>query len=403
MPKPRVLISGASIAGPALAFWLHRYGFEPTVVERAPELRLGGQNIDVRGAGREVSRRMGIEDSIRAATTGEVGTRFLGPGGKTVAEFPAGTTDSGGATAELEILRGDLAEILVSSSQPNTDYRFGDRIASIHEEADGVTVGFDNAPDERFDLVVAADGIGSSTRQLVFGNEADIRSLGLEITYATIPRTAADDDWWRWYNAPGGRSITLRPDSQGTIRAALNLITDRNRQDVGADRRTPAQQRARLRAQFGDAGWEAQRILAGIDDADDLYFESIGQVHAPRWSSGRVALLGDAAYCASPVSGMGTSLALTGAYVLAGELAAHRHHRDAFAGYERIMRPYVAQAQQLPPGTPRAANPQSRLGIAAFGVALKVAATPFIGKLGDRFFTPPADKIELPDYSHLAD
>ncbi|MFD0758657.1 FAD-dependent monooxygenase [Arthrobacter ulcerisalmonis] len=295
----------------------------------------------------------------------------------------------GGATAELEILRGDLAEILVSRSQPNTEYRFGDRIASIREEADGVTVGFDNAPDERFDLVVAADGIGSSTRQLVFGNEADIRSLGLEITYATIPRTAADDDWWRWYNAPGGRSITLRPDSQGTIRAALNLITDKNRQDVGADRRTPAQQRARLRAQFGDAGWEAQRILAGIDDADDLYFESIGQVHAPRWSSGRVALLGDAAYCASPVSGMGTSLALTGAYVLAGELAAHRHHRDAFAGYERIMRPYVAQAQQLPPGTPRAANPQSRLGIAAFGVALKVAATPFIGRLGDRFFTLP--------------
>lgn len=399
MPGPRILIAGASIAGPALAFWLHRYGFEPTVVERAPELRRGGQNVDVRGAGREVSRRMGLEDSIRAATTGEVGTRFLGPGGQTVAEFPAGTSDSGGATAELEILRGDLAEILVACTRPNTDYRFRDSITGIRDDGDGVTVSFEHSPDERFDLVVAADGIGSGTRQLAFGDEAEIRPLGLEITYATIPRTAADDDWWRWYNAPGGRSVTLRPDSQGTIRATLNRITDKGRREAGS--RTLEQQRARLRAQFGDAGWETGRILAALDDADDLYFESVGQVLAPRWSNGRVALLGDAAYCASPVSGMGTSLAITGAYVLAGELAAHRHHLDAFAGYERIMRPYVNQAQRLPPGTPRAANPKSRLGIAVFGLALRLAATPFAGRVGSRLFTPPADKIELPDYSHL--
>jgi 2-polyprenyl-6-methoxyphenol hydroxylase-like FAD-dependent oxidoreductase len=399
--RGRVLISGASIAGPALAYWLHRYGYRTVVVERAPALRTGGQNVDVRGAGREAARRMGIEDDIRAATTGEVGTRFVGPRGRTVAEFPAGTSDSGGATAELEVLRGDLARLLVDRTTGATEYRYGDRITGVDQDDDGVTVSFETAPDERFDLVVAADGIGSSTRRLVFGDEPEIRSLGLETTYGTIPRTAADDDWWRWYNAPGGRSITLRPDAHGTIRAAMSIVTDRKRERAGSERRDLDAQRRRLHALFADAGWEARRVLEGFDRSDDLYSESIGQVHAPRWSDGRVALVGDAAYCASPVSGMGTSLSLTGAYVLAGELAAHVDHRDALRGYERIMRPYVTQAQQLPPGTPRVANPKSRLGIAAFGAAVRVASTPLIGRLGDRFFTPPADAIDLPDYAHL--
>ncbi|MCJ1687954.1 FAD-dependent monooxygenase [Rathayibacter sp. VKM Ac-2927] len=402
----RVLISGASIAGPALAFWLHRYGVESTIVERAPALRLGGQNVDVRGAGREVARRMGLEDDIRAATTGEVGTRFVGRGGRTLAEFPAGTSDSGGATAELEILRGDLARLLVDRTVEHTEYRYGDRITGLDDDGDaigraGVTVSFEHAPDERFDLVVAADGIGSSTRRLVFGTEPEIRSLGLETSYATIPRTAADDDWWRWYSAAGGRSITLRPDPHGTLRVALSQVIDRRLDRASTERRSIDEQRAHLRTVFGDAGWEARRVLRGLDEADDLYYEQIGQVHAPRWSSGRVALVGDAAYCASPVSGMGTSLSLAGAYVLAGELAAHVDPRDGFAGYERIMRPYVTQAQALPPGVPRVANPVSRLGVAAFGLAVKVAATPVIGRTMGRFFTPPADAIALPEYSHL--
>ncbi|MWV58873.1 FAD-dependent monooxygenase [Rathayibacter sp. VKM Ac-2754] len=393
---PRILISGASIAGPALAFWLHRYGCETTIVERAPELRLGGQNVDVRGAGREVARRMGLEDDIRSATTGEVGTRFVGPRGQTLAEFPAGTSDSGGATAELEILRGDLARLLVDRTAETTEYRFGDRITALDDDGDAVTASFETAPDERFDLVIAADGIGSSTRRLVFGDEPEIRSLGLETSYATLPRTAEDDDWWRWYTAARGRSITLRPDSHGTLRVALSYLTERS-----AERRSVDEQRVRLREVFADAGWEAERVLAGIDDSDDLYFESIGQVHAPRWSSGRVALVGDAAYCASPVSGMGTSLSIAGAYVLAGELAAHVDHRDALAGYERRMRPYADQAQKLPPGTPRLAHPRSRAGVTAFGLAVRLGASPLGSRLAARFATPPAEAIDLPDYSHL--
>lgn len=397
MKNPRVLVSGASIAGPALAYWLHRYGFEPVVVERAPALRTGGQNVDVRGAGREVTRRMGLEDAVREATTGEVGTRFLRPDGTTAAEFPAGRSDTGGATAELEILRGDLAQLLVDATDDDVEYRFGDRISGLDDTGDGVSVRFEGGSTERFDLVVAADGVGSSTRELVVGGEVSYRYLGMETTFATIPRTGTDDDWWRWFNATGGRTMTLRPDAVGTIRATLSYPPPSD----GATRRTVEEQRTNLRERFADAGWEAERILAGLDTADDLYFETLRQVRAPRWSSGRVALLGDAAYCASPISGMGTSLALTGAYVLAGELAAHVDHRDAFRGYERIVRPYVEKAQKLPPGTPRIANPRSRAGIAALGFGLRLASTPLVGKLGSRLFTPPADEVDLPDYSHL--
>lgn len=395
----RVLVTGASIAGPALAFWLQRYGCEVVVVERAPALRSGGQNVDVRGAGREVLRRMGLEDAVRRAHTGEVGTRFVDGGGRTVAEFPVGTGDADGATAELEILRGDLARLLVERTGDRVEYRFGDAVTELVQDADGVTVRFETAPEERFDLVVAAEGIGSGTRRLVFGDEPVIRSLGLETTYGTIPRTAGDDDWWRWYTAPGGRSITLRPDPYGTIRATMSLVTDRVR--PGVERRNVDAQRSRLRAAFSDAGWEAARVLDGFDAADELYTDAIGQVRAPRWTAGRVALVGDAAYCASPVSGMGTSLSLVGAYVLAGELAAHVDHRDAFRGYERVLRPYVAQAQDLPPGTPRLANPTSRVGVGVFRTALRVASLPLVSRLGGRLFTPPAEAIDLPDYGHL--
>ncbi|AMM19980.1 FAD-binding monooxygenase [Frondihabitans sp. PAMC 28766] len=405
--RPRILIAGASIAGPALAFWLNRYGYDTTIVERAAAFREGGQNIDIRGAGREVLRRSGLEDAVREATTGEVGTRFVGSDGRPVAEFAASKSDTVGPTAEVEILRGDLSRILVDATRPDSEggtaYVYGDRITGLDDSGEQVTVAFEQGPSQSFDLVVAADGIGSATRGLVFGDEVSITSLGMETTYFTIPRTDADDDWWNWFNATPGLSVTLRPDRHGTIRAVLSTVIydPGEARGAGVDRRSLADQKARLHDEFAGVGWEAPRVLAALDATQDAYTESIGQVHAPAWSRGRTALLGDAAWCASPVSGMGTSLSMVGAYVLAGELAAHVDHRDAFAGYERIMRPYVDQAQKLPPGVPRIANPRTRAGLAAFHAGLRVASSRLVGGLGSKLFSPPADEIELPDYAHL--
>jgi 2-polyprenyl-6-methoxyphenol hydroxylase-like FAD-dependent oxidoreductase len=390
-----VLISGAGIAGPAMAYWLARYGWQPTVVERSPTLRTTGQNVDVRGAGREVARRTGVEELIRAATTGEEGTRFVDVHDRVHGSFPASTSDTGGATAELEILRGDLTRILVERSAAGSEYVYGDRITALDDTGDGVTVSFEKGTVRRFDLVVVADGIYSGTRRLVFGEEVQIRPLNMYVAYFTLAREESDERWARWCTAPGGRAMTLRPDNEGTTRATMSFLS----LPRGYDRLTVAEQKGILHDRFAGVGWQAPRLLAALDSADDLYFEFLGQVRAPRWSSGRVALLGDAAYCASPISGMGTSLALVGAYVLAGELATHPDHREALRSYERIVRPYVEQAQKLPPGAPRVANPMSKAGLAVFHGALRVVSQPAFTWLGEKLFTPPADKIDLPDYS----
>ncbi|MFF3015735.1 FAD-dependent monooxygenase [Streptomyces sp. NPDC057939] len=395
MSTPTVLISGASIAGPALAWWLNGHGWRTTVVERFAELREDGQNIDVRGAGREVARRMGIEEAIRAASTGETGTEFVDATGAPLARFAAGTSDSGGATAELEILRGQLSRIIVDRTRDRTEYVFGNRITALDEDADGVKVTFADGAIRTFDIVVIAEGLRSRTRSLVFPRVDAVRELGFYVAYLTLPRTDDDTDLWRWHSAGRGRSVTLRPDNLGTVRATLGFLSDvRGLDELDRDGQTTI-----LRRTFADVGWAAPRVLAALDDAP-LYFDAVGQARMPSWSSGRVALLGDTAYCASPISGMSTSLALTGAYVLAGELAG-RPHRTAFARYEEVMRPYVDRAQKLPPGAPRIANPRSRTGLAAMNTVLRIAGSPAAARLGglaSRFFTPPADAIDLPDY-----
>ena len=393
-----ILISGASIAGPALAYWLNARGWDTTVVERFDELRDDGQNIDVRGAGREVARRMGIEDAIRAASTGETGTEFVDTDGTSIARFAAGESDSGGATAELEILRGQLSRIIVDRTRDDTEYVFGDQIVALDDGADWVTVTFDHGPRRTFDVVVVAEGLRSRTRSLVFPGVDAVRELGFYVAYLTIPRTDEDTDLWRWHSAGRGRSITLRPDNLGTIRATLGFLSDlRGLDELDRDAVVTI-----LRRTFADAGWVAPRVLAALGDAP-LYFDAVGQARMPSWSSGRVAMVGDAAYCSSPVSGMSTSLALTGAYVLAGELAAHPH-RTAFARYEAVMRPYVERAQKLPPGAPRIANPRSRTGVAFMNSVLRIAASPAaerLGGLASKLFTPPADAIDLPTYPTL--
>lgn len=380
----RILISGAGIAGPTLAWWLPRHGWDVTVVERAPGIRTAGQNVDVRGAAREVVRRMGLDDELAARGTGEVGTRFVDGQGHTIAAFPAAASDTAGATAEREILRSQFAELLFDRTRAHTDYRFGDRIERIADGPEHATVTFAGGATERFDVVVLADGVNSTTRDAVFG-EVPRRALGVSIAYFSIPRAAEDDDWWRWYNAPGGRTISLRPDNVGRIRVMLSY-----RAGLGAPDRLDLQRR------FADAGGPAPRVVRTLADADDLYGEALQQVRASRWSAGRVVLLGDAAWCATPVSGMGTSLAVVGAYTLAGALAAHTDPRDAFASYEDRLRPYVERAQRLPPGTPKLAHPTSVAGVRVLRTALRlVDALP--DRLSGRLFAPPADRFALPD------
>ncbi len=391
-----VLISGASIAGPALAYWLNRQGVTTTIVERAPELRTGGQAIDLRGAGREVARRMGIEDAVRAAGTGEKGIEFVDATGKVKGAFAADDfADGNGPTAELEILRGDLAHILVDAVADDTEFLFGDSIAEIDDDGEAVHVVFASGTRRTFDFVVISEGMRSRTRRLVFDDADALRLLGVYSLYFATPRTETDTDWAAWCSLPGSRSLFLRPDSHGTRRAAFSFMTG----EQGLDDLDTAGQKQLLRERFSDVGWEFPRVLDGMDDSDDFYFEGLGQVKLSTWSKGRVVLVGDSAYCASPISGMGTSLSLVGAYVLAGELTSGD---GRFERYEATMRPYVGEAQKLPPGAPRIANPKSRLGVRVFNAAVGVASSGVVRKLASRFTSPPAEKFTLPDHPHKA-
>lgn len=394
MKPKKILVTGASIAGPALAYWLSRQGMDVTVVERAPAFRDGGQTIDVRGAGRVVIQRMGLEDLIRANTTQEQGIAFVDQDNRTKAFLGVDAFDGEGPIAELEILRGELARLLIQHSQDRVTYRFGDSIAAMEDDGEQVHVRFEQGAGQVYDLVIVAEGIGSTTRNQVFGNEVQRRSLNLYTAYFTVPRQPSDGQFMRWHNIPGGRCVCLRPDNLGTTRAFLSF----QQAPCGYEKLAQDEQKSLLRQIFADAGWETPRVLAALEDASDLYLDAVGQVKMPRWSKGRIALVGDAAYCASPISGMGTSLGLCGAYVLAGELGRHADHSQAFAAYEKRMRPFVAQAQSVPGFAPRLASPHSRLGIALGHATLRLASAPGFKCLFGKILSPKADAIELPEY-----
>lgn len=397
----RVLITGGSVAGNTLAFWLGRAKHSVTVLERAPAFRDGGQNVDIRGAARVVVQRMGLEDQVKSLNTGEEGVSFVDESNKSRAAFLVKDFGANGPTAELEILRGDLAKIVYDAAKSSATYRFGEYVKTIDNHTDGVTVTLDSGKEEQYDLLVSAEGVGSRTRELVFPGENKPRYMDITTSYFTIPRGETDTAIARWYNAPGGRSIFIRPDPHGTTRAGLNV------QRVAAEEKalqTAQEQKAWVREQFNGVVWEAERVLAGMDASDDFYFDVIRQVKMDRWSDKRVVLTGDAAWCATPLSGIGTSLALVGAYTLAGELARAGTAEgipEALQRYEGVMRPYVNAGQGVPKLVPRIGHPRSDWGVEAYRSFLGIMATPLVRDTLGKFFLPKADKVELQEYREL--
>jgi 2-polyprenyl-6-methoxyphenol hydroxylase-like FAD-dependent oxidoreductase len=342
-----VLVAGASIAGPALAHWLRRRGGEVTVVERAPELRPGGQAVDARGVAKEVIRRMGLDAAVRAACTETVGAHTVDVDGNVLETFNADDDGGDGYISEIEILRGDLSQVLHDDTRDGVEYVFGDRIAELTQDADGVDVAFAGGDRRRFDLVVGADGLHSTLRAMVFGpRERFVRHLGHVLAFYSVPNEFGLDRWLIEYQeSESGRSALLRPIQDATRGMAMFSFPSA---DFDVDYRDVAAQKRLLRERMAGLGWLTPRILAHLDDTPDFYLDQVAQVVMDRWSSGRVGLLGDAAFSSSPLSGQGTGLALVGAYLLAGELAASGWDPEAgFVGYERRMRSFVEANQEI--------------------------------------------------------
>ncbi|GAA1302292.1 FAD-dependent monooxygenase [Saccharothrix xinjiangensis] len=342
-----MLVAGASIAGPALAHWLRRRGAEVTVVERAPGLRPGGQAVDARGVAKEVIRRMGLDAAVRAACTDTVGAHTVDVDGNVLETYRADDDGGDGPIADVEILRGDLSRVLYDDTRDGVEYVFGDRIAELAQDADGVDATFASGERRRFDLVVGADGLHSALRAMVFGpRERFLRHLGLVLAFCTVPNEFGIDGWMIDYqDRASGRSAGLRPLKDATRAMAVFSFPAA---DFDVDHRDVEGQKRLLREQVAGLGWLAPRILTHVDDSPDFYLDQVAQVVMDRWSDGRVGLIGDAAFSPSPMSGGGTGLALVGAYLLAGELAAAGWDPEAgFAGYEARMRSFVEANQEI--------------------------------------------------------
>ncbi|MGY2125837.1 FAD-dependent monooxygenase [Nocardia gipuzkoensis] len=388
----RVLVAGASIAGPALAHWLRRRGAEVTVVERAPELRPGGQAVDARGVAKEVIRRMGLDAAVRAACTDTAGAYTVDVEGNVLETYRADDNGGDGYISEIEILRGDLSRVLYDDTRDGVEYIFGDRIAELTQDADGVDVAFAGGDRRRFDLVVGADGLHSALRAMVFGpRERFVRHLGLVLAFYSVPNEFELDRWLIDYQE-SGRSAGLRPIPDATRAMAMFSFPAA---DLEVDYRDVAAQKRLLRERMAGMGWLTPRILTHLDDTPDFYLDQVAQVVMDRWSNGRVGLLGDAAFSSSPMSGAGTGLALVGAYLLAGELAAARWDPEAgFAGYERRMRSFVEANQEI-----------GRLHVRSRDVpGPDTEPSPdFAGEWFTELIERAINGVELPDYAGVPD
>lgn len=393
------LISGAGIAGPVLASLLARRGVAVTVVELADGVRTGGQAVDLRGAGRTVMERIGLLASARQLALHQQGIADVDSSGRHLTEMRVDDFGGEGIISEIEILRGDLAQLVVDDGRGRgVDYLFSTRITAVSDRDGQVRVGLSDGSARIVDLLIGADGPHSATRRLVFGPEEEyVRPLGGYMAWFTAPEGEPLHGWYAMYNHPGGLVASLRPGrTPGTAKASLSFRSV----PLAFDRHDLDQQRDLLASRFAGAGWRTADLVAAARTADDFHLDALLQVHMPRWSKGRVALVGDAAYGPSPLTGLGTSLALVGAYVLAGEITSGRDPVVALDRYEELVRPYVATGQRLPPGGIRSYAPSSRAAIRLRNVSTRLMLARPLRGLAKRLFFSKATAITLPRYEH---
>lgn len=405
--KLKVLVCGGGIAGPSLAYWLSRSGHRVVVVERFPALRATGAQVDLRGQGIEAVQRMGLLKIIENRLVDEAGVSLVNAQGKARATFMANTSGHGpqSLTSEYEIMRGDLVRILYDATKDDVEYVFGRTIERFDQDESRVVAYFSDGSSDEFDLLVGADGQGSRIRGAILQPDgpAPYLRMGIHMAYWFIPRIASDSNIRDTYNASGGRMIMRR--SHNPSQTQVYFFLREGSTEASAVHKAPVEDQKRFWAtKFQDAGWQAGRFIEGMAATDFFYSQEVVQVRTQNWSKGRVVLVGDAAHCASPYSGMGISGSLVGSYVLAGEI--NRTIDDlprALAAYDTTLRPFVDEIQTLKPFVLRLGMPRTRLGINALHIVAGLACLLRIPDLIARFSKDDrGGEWRLPDYPELA-
>lgn len=400
----KILISGASVAGPVLAHWLHRYGFEPTLVERTPAGRhgLGGHAVDLFSSAADITRRMGCWDAIEAART-RLDAMTIERFGKRPVEVDLSRMYAGISSRHVEILRGELTRILSAATRDTAEYVFGDSIAAVHDDGTGVDVTFESGTQRRFDLVIGADGLHSTVRRLVFGPEEPmLRPLGGYLAVFSMPDVFGLGNHTLSHFSVGKLVGIYGVHQTGQVRAGFLFRAPELRYDY----RDKDDQKALLVKEFRDYGWKVPQLLEHLMPAEDFYFDSIAQITLDTWHRGRIGLVGDAGYCPGPAVGGGTSLAVMAAYILAGELAAARSDLPSgLRNYERTIRPVVEQSRRFAPKVMRTIIPASPLALrlmptaAATLAKLPTSVQRFIWSQNS--VGKALSSVPMPDYSDL--
>jgi 2-polyprenyl-6-methoxyphenol hydroxylase-like FAD-dependent oxidoreductase len=393
-PAKSALISGIGVAGPTLAYWLAERGFEPVLVERSPTPRTGGYVIDFWGLGYDVAERMGLLPSIRGDGYQIEELRLVDGRGRRVGGFDADVFRKLTGGRYVSLRRGNLAALLYRKIQDRCETIFGDGITAVEQGTDGVWVTFDRASTRRFDLLIGADGLHSTVRGLVFGPQHRFeRYLGYAVAaFEAKGYRPRDDNVYVSHAVPGKQvaRFALR-DDRTMFLFVFSAVEDHLHELQGEKA-----QRAIVRQEFEEVGWECPRILAALDECQDLYFDRVSQIRMNRWWRGRVALVGDAAFCPSLLAGQGSALAMTAAYVLAGELArADGQIEPALARYQAVLGSFIARKQKAAERFAGSFAPKSWLGLYVRNQVTRMLGIPAVatlvlgGTLLDRLGLPP--------------
>lgn len=337
-----VLVSGASFAGLSTAYWMNQLGYKVTVVEIGKSLKKGGSPVDIREGTIDIVRRMGLYERIRAQSLKPKRSDFKNADDMTVATMAPDLRDGQSLGEEYEIERDTLLDIMFEEISEDVEFLFGDSISALEQSESEVDVSFKGGSRRGFHLVFGCDGNHSSVRKMVFGPEADYAVfLQNYFSISIVDRLLIEDDTTQIYNSPG-KAVMLNAYNDKTDIAFCFYSEN----EIAYDYRDQDHQKRIIREQFANEGWRTPEVLDQALRCDNFYFDKFCQIKMPSWSKGRVALVGDAAYCATPAAGMGGSLAIVGATALADAFLKHEGNvEEAFQEYDRSLRPFVEKVQ----------------------------------------------------------